>query len=42
MDKFRLPNTTYSKYQPAEKRNPGRPLKKLLDCYFETAAGHKE
>jgi hypothetical protein len=36
----RLPNDII-KYQPEGKRNPGRPLKRLLDCYIETVAGHK-
>jgi hypothetical protein len=26
------------KYQPIGKRNPGCPLKRLLDCYIETGA----
>jgi hypothetical protein len=38
-DRSRLPNAIM-KYQPARKRNPGRPLKRLLDCYIETGAGH--
>jgi hypothetical protein len=29
------------KYQPEAKRNPGRALKKLLDCYIDTGASHK-
>jgi hypothetical protein len=29
------------KYQPDGKRNPGRPLKGLLDCYIENGEGHQ-
>jgi hypothetical protein len=29
------------KYQEARKRNPGHPLKRLLDCYIEHGADHK-
>jgi hypothetical protein len=29
------------KYQPIGKRNPRRPLKKLLGCYIETGKGRK-
>jgi hypothetical protein len=32
-DRSRLPNASV-KYQPPGKRNPGRPLKRLLDCYI--------
>jgi hypothetical protein len=28
------------KYQPAGKRNPERPLERLLGCYVETGSGH--
>jgi hypothetical protein len=40
MDRSRLLNAIM-KYQPEAKRNPGRILKKLLDCYIDTGASHK-
>jgi hypothetical protein len=40
MERSRL-TQTIMKYQPAGKRNPGRPLKRLLDCGVETGTGHE-
>jgi hypothetical protein len=40
MDRSRLPNAII-KYQPEGKRNPGCPLKTLLDCYIQTGECHK-
>jgi hypothetical protein len=40
MDRSQLPNAIL-KYQPAGKRNPGHPLKRLVYCYTETTAGYK-
>jgi hypothetical protein len=40
MDRFRLPNDIM-KYQPEGKRNPGRLIIKILDCYIDTGAGQK-
>jgi hypothetical protein len=34
MNRSQLPNTIM-KYQPTEKRNPGHPLKRLLDLYWD-------
>jgi hypothetical protein len=39
MDRSRLPYAVM-KYQPVEKRDAGRPLKRLLDCCIETGTGH--
>jgi hypothetical protein len=40
MDRYKLPQAGM-KYQPASKRNTGRPLKRVLDCNIGNEMGHE-